>query len=163
VTTAGLGDIILKGRYYVVEEKNSMPLIAVTGRMKLPTANEKLGLGTGAFDYGVGVEVSKMLGDQWIAFLDGGYNVMGDPEGIEFRNQHWYDIGAGYYFTKDLLASLYFEEYGAIIPGFVNARDAFFAVNYTASAAWRLNGGVTVGLSNGAPDYALSIGASYRF
>lgn len=163
VTTSGLGDIILRGRYYVVEEKDYVPLIAVTGRMKLPTASASQGLGTGEFDYGLGVEMSKMLGDSWVAFLDGGYNIIGDPDGIEFQNQHWYDIGTGYYVTKDLLASVYFEEYRAIVPGFVNARDVFFAINYTASAAWRFNGGVTLGLSNGAPDRAVTIGASYRF
>lgn len=163
VTTAGIGDIILRGRYYVVEEKDMVPLIAVTARVKLPTANEKLGLGTGALDYGFGVEMSKMLGESWIALLDGGYNVIGDPEGLPLQNQHWYDVGAGYYVTKYLLASVYFEEYRAILPGFVNARDLFIAVNYTASAAWRFTGGVTVGLSNGAPDHALTLGASYRF
>ena len=163
VTTSGLGDIILRGRYYVVEEKDYVPLIAVTGRMKLSTASASQGLGTGELDYGMGIEMSKMLGDSWIAFLDGGYNIIGDPDGINFQNQYWYDVGAGYYVTKDLLASVYFEEYRAIVPGFVNARDIFFAVNYTASAAWRLNAGVTLGVSNGAPDQAFSIGASYRF
>lgn len=163
VTTAGLGDIILRGRYYAVEETEYRPLIAVTGRIKVPTANEKLGLGTGALDYGVGVEMSKFIGDAWIVFLDGGYNIIGDPEGLELQNQHWYDLGAGYYVTRDLLASVYFEEYRAILPGFVNARDFFFAVNYIASAAWRFNGGVTVGVSNGAPDYLVSVGASHRF
>lgn len=163
VTTSGLGDIILKGRYYVVEEKDYMPLIAVTGRMKLPTASASQGLGTGRLDYGAGVEVSKMLGESWIAFLDGGYNVIGDPEGINFQNQHWYDVGAGYYVTKTLLVSAYYEEYRAIARGFVNARDVFIATNYTASQAWRFNGGVTVGLSDGAPDYAVTVGASYRF
>ena len=163
VTTSGLGDIILRGRYYIVEEKDYLPLIAVTARMKLPTANEKLGLGTGAFDHGYGVEMSKMIGEKWIAFLDGGYNFIGDPDGFELRNQHWYDVGAGYYLTKYVLASVYFEEYRALIQDFVNARDVFFGVSYTASAAWRFNGGVIVGLSNGAPDHAVSIGTSYRF
>lgn len=163
VTTAGIGDVILRGRYYVVEEKDHVPLIAVTGRVKVPTANEKLGLGTGALDYGFGIEMSKLLGDHWIAFLDGGYNIIGDPDGLQLQNQHWYDVGAGYYVTRDLLLSVYFEEYRAILPGFVNARDFFFAVNYTASSAWRFNGGVTLGLSNGAPDYVFSLGGSYRF
>jgi hypothetical protein len=45
----------------------------------------------------------------------------------------------------------------------VNIRDVFFAFNYRASDAWRFNGGVTVGLSNGAPDYGVSLGTSYRF
>jgi len=162
-TTSGLGDIILKGRYYAVEEKDYMPLIAVTGRVKLPTASASQGLGTGRLDYGAGVEVSKMLGESWIAFLDGGYNVIGDPDGINFQNQHWYDAGLGYYVTKALLMSAYYEEYRAIARGFVNARDVFIATNYTASQAWRFSGGVTVGLSDGAPDYAVTVGASYRF
>jgi len=163
VTTAGIGDIILRGRYYIVEEREAVPLIAITGRVKIPTANQNLGLGTGALDYGFGAEVSKLLGERWIAFLDGGYNVIGDPSGITFQNQYWYDLGGGYYVTKDMLASVYFEEYRAIIPGFVNARDFFFAFNYRASAAWRFNGGVTVGVSNGAPDHVFSLGGSYRF
>lgn len=163
VTTSGLGDIILRGRYYVVEERDYMPLIAVTGRVKMPTASASQGLGTGELDYGAGIEMSKMLGNSWITFVDGGYNIIGDPDGLNFQNQYWYDVGAGYYFTKDLLASVYFEEYRAIVPGFVNARDVFFALNYTASAAWRFTGGVTLGLSNGAPDQAFTVGASYRF
>lgn len=163
VTTSGLGDIILRGRYYVVEEKDYLPLIAVTARMKLPTANEKLGLGTGAFDHGYGVEMSKRLGDNWLAFLDGGYNFIGDPDGFKLRNQYWYDVGAGYYFTKYLLASVYFEEYRSLVSDSVNIRDFFFGANYTASAAWRFNAGVTVGVSNGAPDHAVSLGTSYRF
>lgn len=163
VTTAGLGDIIVKGRYYVVEERDYLPLIAITGRVKVPTANDKQALGTGALDYGAGAEMSKMLGDSWMVFLDGGYNVIGDPDGINFQNQHWYDVGAGYYFTKELLVSAYYEEYRAIARGFVNARDIFIATNYTASPAWRFNGGVTFGLSNGAPDFAVTIGTSYRF
>lgn len=163
VTTSSIGDIILRGRYYVVEEKDNMPLIAVTSRVKVPTANEKLGLGTGALDYGFGVEMSKLLSDRWIVFLDGGYNIIGDPDGLELQNQHWYDVGAGYYFTGDLLASVYFEEYRAILPGFVNARDFFFALNYTASVAWRFNASVTLGVSNGAPDQVFSVGTSYRF
>jgi hypothetical protein len=163
VTTAGLGDIILRGRYYIVEEKDYVPLIALTARMKLPTANEKLGLGTGAFDHGYGVEMSEMIGDKWIAFLDGGYNFIGDPDGLELRNQHWYDVGAGYYVTKDLLTSVYFDEYRSLVSGLQNIRDVFFAMNYRASSAWRFNGGVALGLSDGAPDHTLSIGTSYRF
>ncbi|MBX3319875.1 MAG: transporter [Nitrospira sp.] len=163
VTNSGLGDIILRGRYYLVEERDYVPLIAITGRLKIPTASEGKGLGTGALDHGYGIEISKLIGEKWLAFLDGGYNFIGNPDGVELQNQYWYDVGAGYYFTKNLLASVYFEEYRALVPGLVNIRDFFFAMNYKASAAWRFNGGVAVGVSNGAPDYVVSIGTSYRF
>ena len=163
VTTVGLGDIILRGRYYVLEEQKYLPLVALTARMKFPTANASQGLGTGAFDHGYGVEISKLIGEKWLAFLDGGYNFIGNPDGLELQNQYWYDIGTGYYITRDLMASVYFEEYRALVPGLVNIRDFFFAMNYRAFSAWRFNGGVAVGVSNGAPDYVLSIGTSYRF
>jgi len=162
-TDAGLGDILLKGRYYVVEEKNFIPLIAIIGRIKLPTADASRGLGTGQLDYGFGVEMSKLVAKDWLLYLDGGYNIIGDPDGLPFQNQYWYDVGAGYYFTDRLIGSVYFEEYRAVVPGFVNARDFFFAMNYKASDAWRFNSGLIVGVSNGAPDYGVSLGASYRF
>ncbi|MGE0469190.1 MAG: transporter [Nitrospira sp.] len=169
VTTTGIGDVILRGRYYVIEEDEYTPLIALTARFKLPTANARQGLGTGKFDHGYGVEVSKLIGSSWLVFFDVGYNIIGDPDRADgsgtlgLRNQYWYDVGTGYYVTKDLLASVYFEEYRALVPGLPNARDVFFSTNYRLSAAWRLNGGVAVGLSNGAPDYVVSIGSSYRF
>lgn len=169
VTTTGIGDVILRGRYYVVEETDSIPLIAVTARLKFPTATASQGLGTGKFDHGYGVEVSKRIGQSWLVFFDIGYNFIGDPDladgsgTLGLRNQYWYDIGTGYYVTKNLLTSVYFEEYRALRPGLPNARDVFFSSNYRLSAAWRVNGGVAVGLSNGAPDYVLSIGTSYRF
>lgn len=169
VTTTGIGDVILRGRYYLVEEQDYVPLIAVTARLKLPTANASQGLGTGEFDHGYGVEISKLIGTSWLVFFDGGYNFIGDPDRgdglgtLGLRNQYWYDVGTGYYLTKNLLTSVYFEEYRALVPGLPNARDVFFSSNYRLSPAWRLNGGVAVGLSNGAPDYVVSIGTSYRF
>jgi hypothetical protein len=163
VTNSGLGDIILRGRYYAVEEKEYVPLIALTTRIKIPTASESKGLGTGALDHGYGVELSKMLGDKWIAFLDGGYNFIGDPDSRALQNQYWFDIGGGHYLTKSFLMSVYYEEYRSLVVDRVNIRDVFFAFNYKASDAWRFNGGVTVGLSNSAPDYGVSLGTSYRF
>lgn len=163
VTNSGLGDIILRGRYYAVEEKEYVPLIAFTTRIKIPTASESKGLGTGAVDHGYGVELSKMLGDKWITFLDGGYNFIGNPEDRELQNQYWFDIGGGHYLTKSILVSVYYEEYRSLVAERVNIRDVFFAFNYKASDAWRFNGGVTVGLSNSAPDYGVSLGTNYRF
>jgi hypothetical protein len=169
VTTTGIGDVILRGRYYIVEEQDYVPLIALTGRFKFPTATASQGLGTGKFDHGYGVEVSKLIGQSWMVFFDAGYNFIGDPDRADgsgtlgLRNQYWYDVGTGYYVTKELLTSVYFEEYRALRQGLPNARDVFFSTNYRLSPAWRVNGGVAVGLSNGAPDYVASIGTSYRF
>jgi len=163
VTNSGLGDIILRGRYYVAEETDYLPLIAVTAKIKVPTAAASQGLGTGALDHGYGIEMSKLIKEKWIAFLDGGYTFIGNPDGRELHNQYWFDVGAGHYLTKNLLVSVYYEEYRSLVADRVNIRDVYFAFNYKASAAWRFNGGVLVGVSNGAPDYGVSLGTSYRF
>jgi hypothetical protein len=163
VTTSGIGDIVLRGRYYILQERDYLPLIAITGRLKIPTASANQGLGTGKMDEGVGAELSKSLGDKWLTFLDGGFNIIGRPDGLNLRNQWWYDVGAGYYWTNSLFTSVYFEEYRSLVSGSQNIRDFSFGANYKASDAWRYNAGVTVGVSNGAPDYAFSVGTSYRF
>ncbi|WP_447977466.1 transporter [Candidatus Nitrospira bockiana] len=164
VTNSGLGDVILRGRYYVIDERGPfIPTVALTGRIKFPTADADEGLGTGEFDEGAGIEVSKLVTKKVIVFLDGGYTIIGKPEGFNLRNQWNYDVGAGYYFTKDLLGSVYYEEYRSLVSGLQNPRDFLFAVNYRATAAFRMNASVQVGLSNGAPDYGLTGGVSYRF
>ncbi len=162
-SASGLGDLILRGRYYLVEETSVMPLVALTARIKMPTADADAGLGTGQFDEGVGVEFTKKLSDRWIGFLDGGYTFIGDPAGVEFRNQWWYDIGAGYDVNKQVNLSLYYEEYRALVTTVNNARDLLFSALFKPTSAVRCTGSFMVGLSNGAPNYGLTAGLSYRF
>jgi len=162
-TDSGLGDIILRGRYYLLDERGPFPTLALTGRIKFPTADADRGLGTGKFDEGLGLEVTKKLIGNWIGFLDLGYTFIGDPPTANLRNQWNYDLGLGYYFTKDLLGSFYYEEWRALVEGLSNPRDLLFAMNYKATSILRFNASLLVGLSDGAPDYGLTGGLSFRF
>src|SRR2546428_11694138 len=49
-TEHGLGDVLLKGQYVLVEEKSVLPEIAPYLKIKFPTADQSKGLGTGEFD-----------------------------------------------------------------------------------------------------------------
>ena len=162
-SSSGLGDVILRGRYYLVEETSTIPLIALTARVKMPTASADDGLGTGKFDEGFGVESSKKLSERWRGFVDGGYTFIGDPDGVNFRNRWWYDIGAGYDVNQKLNLSLYYEEYRAVVTTVNNARDLFFTALFKPTSDIRGSGSLLVGLSNGAPNYGLTAGFSYRF
>jgi len=55
------------GAIYVIEEGHLAPLVALTGRIKIPMADADRGLGTGEFDEGVGGELTKTLGGRWLA------------------------------------------------------------------------------------------------
>lgn len=146
VTTSGLGDVIIKGRYYIVEERDAMPLMALTARVKFPTANEQLGLGTGALDYGFGVELSKMFGESWIGFLDAGYNIIGDPESLLSKSA-LVRCGRRVFHDQESPGQRVFRRVSRDCAGICESRDVFVAMNYTVSSAWRLSSGLTVGVS----------------
>jgi len=161
-TESGLGDIVLRGRYYLLDEQALLPTVALTAKVKFPTADRDRGLGTGEFDEGLGIELSKKLSDVWIGFVDLGYTVLGDPPDVNLRNQWNYDVGAGYYVTKELLLSAYYEGWTAALPGLSSPRDLLFAVNLAANPI-RLNASIARGLSDGSPDWAFMAGLSVRF
>jgi len=59
--------------------------------------------------------------------------------------------------------SVFFEEYQAILPGSATARDILASVMLRGATGWRLQVSGQFGVSDGAPDHGLMIGASRRF
>jgi hypothetical protein len=163
VTNSGPGDLMLQGRYYLLDEKVFVPTIAVTARVKIPTANADQGLGTGQFDEGFGIETSKRLSESFVAFADGGFTFIGKPPGVPLRNQWNFDVGLGYYVTKTVLVSVYYEAWRALIEGLQNPQDMLLALNWVITPTLRFSSALQIGLSDGAPDYGLTAGVSVRF
>lgn len=162
-TESGIGDTLLQGRYYVLDEQGLLPSIALIARVKFPTADASRGLGTGEFDEKFGVQLSKNLTDRWVSFADAGYTFIGSPPGVALKNQWNYDLGLGYYVTPNLLASAYYEYWTAVVAGLQDPQDLYFDLSYKVTQAFRLNAGFLVGLSDGAPDYGVTGGIAVRF
>ena len=163
-TDCGLGDIVVRGRYYLLDERGWLPTIAVRAHVKTPTASAERGLGTGRPDEGVGLEVSRMLAGGVLAMVDGGYTVIGQPANVLYDNNWWYDVGIGRDLANGVVnLSVFFEEDRAIVPGLDNASDILAAVTLKAAAGWRFQVSGQFGLSEGAPDHGLTFGASRRF
>ena len=96
--------------------------------------------------------------------VDGGYTVIGKPTDVDYNNTWWYDVGIGQDMAKGLVnVSLFFEEYGAIVPGLENARQLLGVVSLKGANGWRLQLAGELGLSDGAPDHGVTFGASRRF
>jgi long-subunit fatty acid transport protein len=155
--------VTLAARYYLIDEQDWIPSVNLTGRVKFPTANENKGLGTGEFDSGFGGELAKSLTRDLTLYLDGGYTFLGNPKGRNFRNQWNFDVGLGYYLTDDLQASVFYEEFRAVVKGIPNSRDLYGDLNYRISKAIRMNVGGFVGLSESAADFGFSGGIRFRF
>jgi hypothetical protein len=163
VTEGGVGDMLLKGRYYAVDEHGLLPTIALVATIKFPTADDSKGLGTGKFDEGLGVEISRTFLKDFIAYLDVSYWFIGSPAGTSLKNQTVYDVGLGYKFTPQLLGSVFYEERTALLTGQPNPRSLLFTADYKVTQTFRLNAMVETGLSSGAPDYGFTAGASLKF
>lgn len=159
----GLGDLVLKGRYYALQQRGAWPYVDLTAKVKLPTADEDKGLGTGEPDYGLGVELMRRIGKEFYGFFDVGYTFIGDPSGVDYNNQWAWDVGAGWQLAPAFLASVFYEEREAIVDGSPTARSVFFAGDLRVTPQVNLNGLVEFGLSDGAPDYGVTAGTGYRF
>lgn len=162
-STCGVGDVIVRARYYVVDEHGWVPTVAIRTHLKVPTASADRGLGTGRPDEGLGVEISRGLGGGLVALVDAGYTFIGRTPELPLDNRWWYDIGLSQRLGGGGDVSAFFEEHGAIVPGNATARDVLLVVSVTAPGGWRWQLSGEFGLSDGAPDRGFTLGASRRF
>ena len=159
----GLGDVVLRGRYYLLDERTWFPTIAVRAHIKAPTADADRGLGTGRPDEGIGLEVTRSIGGGLSAMADGGYTVIGRPEGVEFNRPWWYDVGLGQDLARGAVnVSVFLEEYQAIVPGLPDARDELAALTLKGRG-WQAQVAAQFGASEGAAERGLTVGITRRF
>ena len=103
----GVGDLALKGRLYLFDDPGTdsfLPAITPTARVKFPTADASEGLGTGEYDFGLGVEFDKQI-ESFFLFADFGYTFIGDPPGTNIRDQISVGSGVGDQGLKSRAAS----------------------------------------------------------
>jgi len=160
----GLGDLVVRGRYYLSDGGDRRPSVALRAHVKVPTANASRGLGTGRPDEGVALELGQRLAGGASLLADAGFTWIGKPDATDYRDTWWYDVGVSRDLARSVVnLSVFFEEYRAVLPGDVNARDILLAATIRGAGGWRVQAAGTLGLSDGAPDHGLTFGLSRRF
>lgn len=160
---SGLGDIILKGRYNLVDQADQLPFVDLVARVKFPTADENKGLGTGEPDVGFGAELARRFMQDNMWFADFGYTFIGDPPAIDYDNRVSVELGLGHDFSPAMLGAVFFDYRSAISPTASDEHSLSFLANYKISRQTKAYAMFDLGLSDGAPDYGITVGASYRF
>jgi hypothetical protein len=159
---SGLGDIILRGEVDLLQEMGDTPALTVEGKVKLPTASESKGLGTGELDYGITFELGKTV-DRNYFYGRLGYTVVGEPSGADFNNPFLYEAGVGLRLSPELSLNLSLEGRTAIDDQVDNPLEAVAGGTYRLRSDLSLNGYFLVGLSDGSPDYGLGVGFLQKF
>lgn len=159
----GIGDMLLKGRYYLLEETAYAFNLSPTAQIKFPTADDDEGLGTGEFDETLGLEASKTLDDLWSVYGDLYYTFIGEPANKDLDNEFAYDVGAGYSMSEQTELTLFYGERTALVDGRDNPRDITLGLNHDLSQNTLLYGNAGFGLNNESPDVLLTVGMGYLF
>lgn len=159
---SGLADVLLRGTYDLTRDGPQSFALALAGSLKLPTANEKKGLGTGEMDQGAGLEFSKKVSTNWTLLADWHYTIIGDPEGTDYDNRVSLDLGASRPLRRDLTLTAYYSTRSALVPGNSDPREISGTLSYSRPDGTLYSCGLLLGLSNGSPRLGLSVGASRR-
>ena len=163
--TYGMGDIILRIGYVALVEGLRAPRIRPSLFVKFPTAStatERDGLGTGEFDAGAGVEMSKWF-DDLIVTAEAFFNYQGKAAGMGLKNYASYTAGAGYQLTDRFLPLLLVK--GASKP----AEDATDLLELRAKGIYEITrkSGIEMyaskGITDSSPDYGGGVTMYYNF
>jgi hypothetical protein len=160
---SGVGDTVVRSRFFIWNNTDSdLPSVTPFVRVKIPTAREELGLGTGKTDVGFGVEVDKRL-HQLFVFGDLGYTVVGKVPGLDLRNRTAAGFGVGKELSESTTISGMFDWRRAIVAGNPNPAELTGVLSYKLSPSVTVSPNGFVGLSRGSSDFGLGLQLSLRF
>lgn len=154
-TESGLGDIILKGTYFLyegVENNPLVPAVDLSAKIKFPTADEEKGLGTGKADFALESDFTWFT-DKYAIFTTLGYKFMGSNETYDLNDVAYASIGGTYQIKKALSVGLIhdFKEATTNSGSIMNEVTGY--INYKLSDQWKFLFYVVKGFSDGSADY----------
>lgn len=162
VTNSGLGDVVLKGSYYLLAEGKKWPFdLNLSAKIKMPTASDSKGLGTGEFDTGLGLEFAKALPSGFTGYFDIYYTAIGDPPGLDLEDRVSFDAGFSRTLDARWTLSAFYEESTPLVRDNANLRDFLVSFEYKTDERTKIFFGSTLGLTNTSPDYGFTVGASF--
>lgn len=159
---SGLGDINLKAAYILVPEKDAVPQVRPSVFVKFPTADKNKSLGTGEFDEGFAVEVSKWFG-KWNPFAEVGYTVQGRTPLLPLRNYMTYNAGTGYQVTDRFRPLVFIKGSSPPADGSSSLLEVRLKLKFQATTHTGIDGYLSKGITTNSPDYGTGLSVYYDF
>lgn len=150
-SASGIGDVNMYARYELTTLSASQIGYHVTGRVKLGTADENKGLGTGANDFAVEAGLST-IHDKFLVFASLGYQITGDSSSVNYDNILYASAGSTYIMDDINSLGTMLEVSQAATPGFDSPAQLTVFYNREINKQRDLYFYVLLGLSNGSPD-----------
>ena len=157
---SGIGDIVLAATYAAYQDGRLG--VDLTGKVKLPTASESAGLGTGELDFAFLVDAYQTF-ERVTLFGGVGYHVLGDAPGLPLDNAWSANLGASYKLDERDSAGAMLEGRQSPGPGFSRQLDLIGFYTRKLDRAWKAQAYALIGLSDGSPDWGLGVSLGHRF
>jgi hypothetical protein len=158
---SGVGDIYLSGTYRFGETLGPWHLDA-TARVKLPTADEARGLGTGETDGYGQVDIYRSFG-RVTPFVSAGWREFGTSALYPLHSGVYGAAGAHFRPGDTTIVTLSLDWGERLLDGQDNTADALVAVTREVTTSWRVMLYALAGFSDASPNFAGGGRLTYRF
>lgn len=160
-TESGMGDVWLSATYAVPPLPSELGYLDLTGKIKLPTADEEDGLGTGETDYTLQADYFKPLG-KFTPYATLAYKIKGDPSGVDLKNVFYTSVGSGYRVSEDANVGLSLDFQQAATTYGDDSLELFGYWTQKLNSQWSATVYAYLGLADGSPDQGLGLQLSFR-
>lgn len=160
-TQSGLGDVIAAASYALIDRTDGLRL-AVTGKVKFPTADEKKDLGSGETDYTAQFDIDRPIG-RLTPFATVGYRWLGDSSELDLRNVWFATLGAAFKFTDYTSVDLSYDWSQAASRDGSPIGEVTLGVSHWLGDHWKLSAYVLKGVTDGSPDWGGGATIGYAF
>ncbi|HSR65665.1 MAG TPA: transporter [Xanthomonadaceae bacterium] len=159
-TASGVGDLRLAGTYSF---DTGTPLgIDLTANAKIATADENKGLGTGANDYGLAVDLYRAFGRTTV-FGGAGYTVLGKSDYIDVNGVANANVGASWKLERGDSVGAMYEWRQAAATGASQRSELTGFYTLGAGEGGKLQLYATAGLSDGSPAWGGGVSYTHAF
>lgn len=159
----GFGDLQSRFKLRFIDESDLIPALAVTAGVKAKTGDCEKGLGTGTTDF-IGNFIATKCINKLTLHGNVGYNATGDLEEEEIYDFINLGLAGEYAFTdKFTIVGEVYAEVATEDTDDENPVDILIGAKYTLPIETVLDGGVAFGLTDGAPDYRITVGLTHVF
>jgi hypothetical protein len=147
---------VLSATYEAYYDQATTLGIDLTAKLKLATADEQRGLGTGEHDVVFAADGYRTF-DRVSAFGGIAYYILGDAPGAPLDNVWGANLGASYWLDARDSAGAILEGRERVAPGTSRQRELVGFFVRKLDASWKAQAYALVGLADGSPDWGFGL------
>lgn len=162
-SVTGLGDVSVAAAYKIIDPATGTSDFDFTTRLKLPTADENKGLGTGETDVNLELNYHRTAGAT-TPFATLGYRFLGSSPAYPLRDGFYATVGvAAPLTTEGTVGGLAFTWREKIVANSEDALEAMAFISHALSERTKLQTFVLTGFSDASPNFGIGAQLGYKF